>query len=119
MAGKIIDNPPNRIPVDTASRDAEREFETLAERWHSERPRGADLGGMVGTLAYQDVIRMGGRAIRPILLRLRQRPEHWFYALHKITGENPVPPASEGKRKLMAEAWLQWGKERGYVSDLD
>lgn len=119
MAGKTINDSTDGKLSGLADAAAEREFESLAQQWRSERPRGVDLGGMVSTPAYQQVIRMGERAIRPILLQLRRRPEHWFYALHKITGENPVPSASEGNLKLMAEAWLHWGQERGYVSELD
>jgi len=62
---------------------------------------------------------MGERAIRPILLQLRRKPEHWFYALHEITGENPVPAEAEGRLDQMTAAWLRWGKERGYLSELD
>jgi hypothetical protein len=36
------------------------------------------------------------------------------WALPEITGVNPVPPADAGKIAKMSEAWLNWGKARGY-----
>lgn len=98
---------------------AEAEFELLAARWRAERPRGADIADMSATPACRAVVAMGMRAVRPILLQLRQKPEHWFAALHEITGANPVPAHAEGKLKVMAAAWIEWGRERGYVSELD
>jgi hypothetical protein len=107
------------VPVRPAEPEAAREFNSLAERWRTERPRGVDVAQMADTAAYREIIAMGVRAIRPMLIQLRQRPEHWIYALYKITGENPVPPEAEGNLKEMAEAWIRWGKERGYLGELD
>ena len=45
---------------------------------------------------------------------LARRWKDWFWALHAITGANPVPAASRGNVQAMAEAWLQWGSEKGY-----
>ncbi len=45
---------------------------------------------------------------------LEQKPDHWFWALRAITGDNPVKSEHRGRMKLMAEAWIQWGKEHGY-----
>jgi hypothetical protein len=99
--------------------DPSSEFTTLAAQWRQERPRGSNVTAMASTPAYRAVIKMGERAVRPILLSLRRQPDHWFVALNRITGENPVSPRVEGKVKAMAEAWLRWGKERGYLSELD
>jgi len=99
--------------------DPKDEFESLAKQWRIERPRGGDLDDLVNTPAYRAVIAMGDRAVRPILQQLQTAPEHWFYALHKITGANPVSPKEEGNKKAMAAAWLKWGKERGYNGELD
>lgn len=91
----------------------------LAEAWLNERPRGVDVEQMTGTPAYQQIIGIGYRAVRPLLLMLLKKPDHWFCALHAITGDNPVPPESEGRLVEMAGAWIKWGKERGYIRDLD
>jgi hypothetical protein len=51
----------------------------------------------------------------PLLLReLQATPDHWFWALKELTGENPVTPASRGNVAAMAKCWLDWGKQKGY-----
>ena len=64
--------------------------------------------------AYQEIIGMGERAVPLLLAELRREPDDWFWALHAITGANPVPAASRGNARTMAEAWLRWGAENGY-----
>jgi hypothetical protein len=39
-------------------------------------------------------------------------PDHWFWALEMITGEDPVPVNAYGNTILMANAWLEWAKGR-------
>lgn len=59
---------------------------------------------------------MGQAAVPLILEELWARPDHWGPALTAITGENPVPPEDAGRLGAMAQAWLQWGKDRGLIS---
>ncbi len=63
---------------------------------------------------------MGDKAVRPILNQLSKElkngePDHWFWALRSITGRNPVGEDERGNMRAMAEAWLAWGREQGYV----
>ena len=37
---------------------------------------------------------------------LRREPDHWFWALIAITGEDPVAPKDRGKLQEMTDAWL-------------
>jgi hypothetical protein len=39
----------------------------------------------------------------------------WFWALEAIAEQNPVPPEAKGQVRLMAQAWIEWGKQQGYV----
>jgi hypothetical protein len=56
-----------------------------------------------------------GQGVVPLLLaELRREPDDWFWALHALTGANPVPATGRGNVRAMAEAWLQWGLERRY-----
>ena len=64
--------------------------------------------------AYQRIIGMGQPVVPLILRDLEQEPEHWFWALQSITGENPVLPEQRGNLEMMAAAWLAWGKADGY-----
>jgi hypothetical protein len=98
---------------------AEDEVNRLAEDWIKNRPRGVDVHEQFQHPAYRAIIRLGLRAVGPLLMLVSEKPDHWFYALHRITYANPVPPESEGNFKLMAEAWIAWGRERGYIGDVD
>ncbi|MEG3848501.1 hypothetical protein QT971_14170 [Microcoleus sp. herbarium19] len=64
--------------------------------------------------AYQRIIGMGPAVVPLILRDLEQKPDHWFWALRAITGDNPVKPEQRGRMKLMTQAWIEWGKEHGY-----
>ena len=90
------------------------EFQILADEWERERPRGVDIAEMVKHPAYQRIIEIGEPAVGWLLERLAEKPGHWFPALNRITGPNPVPEESQGKLKEMTEAWLSWGKLNGY-----
>ena len=52
---------------------------------------------------------MGPAAVPLILSELRREPDHWFVALKRITGDDPVPDEVRGNIEQMAEAWLRWG----------
>ena len=96
--------------------ESESEFHSLAEQWRRETGMFSSIRQMVMHPSYQRIIGMGARAIVPILRDLQRRPEHWFWALTYITGENPVPRESAGNLRQMAQAWLAWGRRRGYIS---
>ena len=107
--------------VEAGPADRER-FERLADEWERDRPRGADVAQMTQHPAYQRIIAMGEPAVPWLLQRLAEKPNHWFVALNAITGAKPVPPESRGRIKEMAQAWLDWGREKGYEltsSDVD
>lgn len=89
-------------------------FDRLADEWEDDRPRGADIAQMTAHPAYQRIIAMGKPAVPQILDRLAAKPDHWFVALHAITGASPVAPENRGRFKEMTAAWLQWGQEQGY-----
>jgi hypothetical protein len=64
---------------------------------------------------YLRIIGLGERAIPLILEDLRKTPDHWFVALHAITGVSPVPEESRGRIDEMAKAWIIWGEQSGYL----
>ena len=101
--------------VPSVTEALEQKFRLLAEQWRRETGMLSSISRMAMHPDYQRIIGMGERAISPILRELRRRPDHWFWALNAITGENPVPAASEGNIRQMAEAWVQWGHGRGYI----
>jgi len=64
--------------------------------------------------AYQQIIGLGPPALPLILAELDRELDHWFWALKAISGEDPVPIESRGNMREMANAWLKWGREKGY-----
>ena len=91
---------------------AER-FTELASQWKAERRSTSSVARMTSHPAYQKIIDLGVEAVSPILKELAVRPDHWFIALNRITGVDPVPEQQRGKLEGMVHAWIAWGKERG------
>ena len=94
----------------------ERKFRALVDEWYATYDRfSSDPTDWVLALPYQRVIALGEDAIPLILDELKRRPNHWFWALHVLSGEDPVAPENVGRFDEMVKSWLNWGKSRGYV----
>lgn len=91
------------------------EFAALAESWRAGRGVLSSAQQMAVHPDYLHIIEIGESVVPLILKELRTNPDHWFVALHAITGANPVPNESRGRLKEMADAWVNWGKEHGYI----
>ena len=66
--------------------------------------------------AYQKILAMGQPAVKLIFKQLENEgddPDHWFWALEYLTGENPVRPENKGDMKRMRGDWLRWGLANG------
>jgi hypothetical protein len=94
--------------------DLSQRFESLAAQWRRETGHLSLMSDIVLHTAYQQIIGMGKPAIELILQDLKKQPDHWFWALRSITGENPIQPDDRGRVPQMAEAWLEWGRQHGY-----
>lgn len=95
--------------------DPLRRFLTLKLQWESETKFLSSITDIVLHPAYQQIIGMGPIVVPMILIELKKKPVHWFWALKAITGEDPVPPASKGRLREMTDVWLLWGKKQGYL----
>jgi len=93
---------------------AKQRFDKLAAEWRSGVAFSSSLLEMATHPAYQQIIGMGKSAVLFILGELAQTPDHWFWALKAITGEDPVPDADRGNLERMTQAWLVWGARHGY-----
>ncbi len=94
------------------SSPAEADFAFHVSRWRRETRHYSSLSKMVLHPSYLRIIGMG-RAILPLLFReLEARRDHWLVALNAITGEDPAAPDSSFAQAV--DAWLQWGREKGY-----
>jgi hypothetical protein len=94
-----------------------RRFYHLAEQWKAQSRYLSSLHEMVLHPAYQQIIGMGKEALRFLFQELKRQPDHWFWALHAITGEDPVPPEEKGNLEAMTRRWLGWGVENGWIRD--
>jgi hypothetical protein len=105
----------DRIPLD-------QKFTELAAQWRQETRHLSLMSDIVMNTAYQKIIGMGTPVVGLILQDLKRQPDHWFWALRSITGENPVEPNDDlrsvvdhrGRVGQMADAWLEWGRQNGY-----
>jgi hypothetical protein len=100
---------------DAAGKD-DPEFERLVEEWQAQRSKSSSFAGRDAILpAYQRIIGMGPKALPLILRALAKQNDNWYWALKAISGEDPVSPEDRGKTRVMREAWLRWGRAKGYV----
>lgn len=108
---------PDRVIVDTKVTPLEEEFAHLARRWKKETAHLASAVRMAEHPAYREIIAMGDAAVPLLLRELERRPDHWFIALRRITGADPVSQSARGDVRKMADAWIAWGKSRATASD--
>ena len=87
----------------------------LASTWKEERGPSSSFTELVLSPAYQRIIGLGPKAIPAILVELAARPDHWFWALHVLTGVDPIPDDAAGDFRAMTEAWIRWGEEQGLL----
>jgi hypothetical protein len=106
-----------RIPADAPEKRASRssELAELARKWRSETVHFSSVTQKVLHPSYQRIIGHGAAAIPFLLQDLKKKPDHWFWALGAITGENPVPEVAQGNMAAMASAWVAWGRQNGHL----
>ncbi len=90
-------------------------FTVLRNQWKAETRYLSSITAKSMHPAYQAIVGMGGDAIALILQDLEKQPDHWFWALKAITGEDPVPKEERGSVRAMARAWVAWGHDMGYL----
>ncbi len=91
-------------------------FFTLKKEWEDNTAHLSSMTKIVMHPAYHQIIGMGQIAIPLILSEMEKNPDHWFWALRSITGEDPVLPVHRGRLKQMTDDWLKWGRENGYIA---
>ena len=99
----------------TGEVDIDISFNRLMADWKASRGFSSSARDMCSHPSYLRIIGMGERAVPLILSELRRQPDHWFGALHAITGENPIPDHARGRLDKMAASWVQWGEQNGYI----
>jgi len=95
----------------------EHVFFGLMQKWKSETKYLSSTTQIVLHPAYQQIIGLGSDILPLILRELANKPDYWFWALQSITGENPVEQRFRGNIPHMTKAWLEWGINKGYISN--
>jgi hypothetical protein len=106
------------LPAKEATRAAEEsleaKFQRLASRWQAETAYVSSSSELVAHPAFQEIVDLGSPVVPLLLRELEKRSGHWYRALRRVTGVDPVPPSDRGNFEKAAQAWLRWGKENGY-----
>ena len=110
---KILDSYPLTATFGPESKKVDSELETkfteLADQWSEETKFCSSVNDMFGHIAYQNIMRMGPKAVPLILKRIETQPDYWFFALECLTGEDPVPSEERLNFDAITNAWLEWG----------
>lgn len=101
------------VNTEPAENALEQKFLSLEAQWKADTRLTSSLTEIANHPAYQRIIGMGRSALPFIFRSLERAPDHWFWALHAITGDDPVNPADRGRLPRMAAAWLRWADARG------
>jgi len=65
---------------------------------------------------YKAIIALGPEVLPLLLEEMRDRPNHWSFALITLNGGvNPVPPPDYCQMGKVRAAWVKWGIEKGYL----
>jgi hypothetical protein len=91
-------------------------FRKLADEWRAGTQYLSSITDIAMHPAYQRIIGLGPQVIPLILGELAKQPEQWFWALAALTGEDPVPATDKGRVRVMAGAWLKWGRDNGWIA---
>ncbi len=90
------------------------EFHELVEKWRKDTQHTSSLARMIAHPAYKRIIEMGDAVLPLLFAELNVHRDHWLVALNAITQEDPAPTGSTFAEAV--EAWLTWGREKGYLS---
>jgi hypothetical protein len=94
----------------------QQQFDRLVAEWKLGRGHSSKVEDLVIHPSYQRIIGMGAMAIPFLITEMRERPDHWDWALRAITGTDPVPREAWGKLGQIGAAWVAWAVEHGYVA---
>ena len=90
----------------------QRKFNELARTWKAQRGPMVSMEKVFTHPAYQAIIGMGQQVVPFLLAELEREPDHWFWALKSITGEDPVPVEERGNLQKMRARWLEWARQQ-------
>ena len=111
------------LPIyrDQDQKQVEQKFRELAERWNEEVLNLSSLTEILSHEAYLAIIALG-RPVLPFLFsELEREPNLWFTAISSILEASDekadvvVDESSHGNIQRIADDWLEWARNRGYL----
>lgn len=99
------------------NKELRNKFGELKKEWKENTFIHSSFYMMFNDPSYQAIIELG-RPVLPLLFEeLQKEPDWWFYAIEKITGENPPADKQMFSFDLLylTEQYLKWGKTKGLV----
>jgi len=84
------------------------DFGALVKRWKRETALISSITKTAMHESYQEIIGMGPKVLPLIFEELARHGGHWFWALQRITRENPASGCSDFEQAR--SAWLAWWK---------
>jgi hypothetical protein len=109
---------PDAVATPASKSEIRARFQRLSAEWKDQARYLSNSAQIAMLKPYQRIIGMGMPVVPLILEELRREPDQWFWALESITEQDPVPREAAGKVRQMAQAWLEWGKQQGYIVDV-
>ena len=86
-------------------------FLTLKDKWKNETLFISSGTELISNSAYKEIISLGKIAIPWIIREFKKTNDHWFYALERISGENPIKEENIGIVEKMKEDWILWAEK--------
>ena len=101
---------PGMSPPETV----EERFRRLEATWTAATGYLSDYSAIIEHPAFREIVGLGDAVVPLMLPRSRRTAAPVGVALPEITGANPVPSGDGGNIARMSEAWLRWGRAKGY-----
>jgi len=92
-----------------------KQFIELRDKWKEETLFVSSGTLLISNSAYKSIIQMGSLTIPWIFREMKRNDDHWFFALEKITGINPIKPENVGIIEKMKEDWFDWASQNDYA----
>ena len=94
--------------------DTNLQFPQLKDQWLNETRFLSDPSEVYSNDNYIKIIELGKKVIPYLIEDLETANTDWLFALHQITGDDPIAPNHVGKFGLMKSDWLNWADKTGW-----
>jgi hypothetical protein len=98
-----------------AGETTEDRFMRLADEWSQDTAHISSATDLINDYRYQQIINMSWEVVPYLLIDLEHKKRFWFPALAAITGLRPYDSRDGGNYRLVADAWIRWGKRKGLI----